>query len=255
MKSTSFLFAANWKMQLSFDQALQFCKNNLDGFQELGILPGADIVICPSFDAVYSVAQLLNQTNIAIGAQNCSIHSTGAYTGDVSAQSLAQLGCTYCIIGHSERRTHFGETNHDIARKTERLLEQSIRPIICIGETKDQYEQKATFDVLQGQLEPILDSLKKQPANSFCIAYEPVWSIGTGKVSDNSYLEEVFDFIQQKCTNVLSQACYTLLYGGSINENTAPIIRQARHIGGFLIGGASLDFQKFKKIVLLCSKE
>lgn len=250
-----FLIVANWKMQLSYNQAVEFCTQH---FQELDrSLPDhVSVVLCPSFEALYPIGQLLAKTSLKLGAQTCSNYKMGAYTGEVCAESLAQLGCTHCIIGHSERRSNFGETSNDIAIKTTRLLEQGIRPIICIGETLKEHQQGLTIHALHDQLEPVLQKLAAHPtpAQGIIIAYEPVWAIGTGQSATPSYLNKIFTWLDQLYSTILPMTPCTLLYGGSVNEQTAADIARIDKVQGLLLGGASLDFQKFKNIVSLVSK-
>ena len=179
---------------------------------------------------------------------------SGSYTGQVCAESLSQIGCHYCIIGHSERRKYNNETDVEIAEKTVRLLEQELQPIICIGEPREEYERKTTFAALKRQLEPVLRriadfSISHEP---IYIAYEPVWSIGTDTVPSTEYLNEVFDWLEKQTQEALgTKRIIGLIYGGSISEETAPIIKAVKGISGLLVGRASLDFQKFNNIVNL----
>lgn len=241
------IYIANWKMNMSMHDAMAFCQNNRDALAKL--TEEATIVLCPSFPAIIPMVIEFEHADvgIAIGAQNCSWHKSGAYTGEVSAQMLDEAGCLYCIVGHSERRTHFGETNEMVAQKVGQLLESNIEPIICIGESKTDYEQGNTFTTLEAQLGPIRTELKKHTLKTpICIAYEPVWSIGTGITPDNTYIKEVFSWIKDYLEPINAH----LIYGGSVTPQNAPILKKVAYLEGFLIGGASLDFQKFKNIVL-----
>lgn len=244
-----FLYVANWKMNLPYNQAVAWSKN----LPELTKFVDSEkkIVLCPSFDALYQIAQAVKESPIAIGAQNCSRHHAGAYTGEVAAQSLADLGCTYCIVGHSERRQQYNETDIEVAAKVERLLEVDIQPIICIGETKEQYQALETKHVLEKQLDFIMDVLN-QMSNlrpQICIAYEPIWSIGTGLVADPDYLTDIFVWLDQLIKDECPDTQAQLLYGGSVTPENAAHLRSIAVIQGFLIGGASIDFQKLKNIV------
>ncbi len=241
------LFVANWKMNKSFAQELEFCTTHLEGLRQLSSEPHTELVICPSFPSLFSVAELLQDTMVGIGAQQCSPHPKGAYTGQVSAQSLKETGCRYCIVGHSEQRAR-GITNEEVADQAARLFEQDMLPIICIGETIDEYEKKLMFDVLQKQLKPILPILQQQP---YAIAYEPVWAIGTGLVPDQEYLKSIYGWLDTHIKKFNSEGSYRLLYGGSVDEKTIRDVSSISGIKGFLIGGASLDFKKLEKIVSL----
>ena len=241
------LFVANWKMNKSFAQELEFCTTHLDGLRQLSSEPGTELVICPSFPSLFSLAELLQDTMVGVGAQQCSPHQKGAYTGQVSAQSLQEAGCLYCIVGHSEQRAR-GTTDQEVADQATRLFEQKILPIICIGETEDEYKNKKVFAVLEKQLEPVLSILQEQ---SFAIAYEPVWAIGTRLVPDREYLKSVYSWLDLHMKKSRPDGSYRLLYGGSVDEKTIEDINAISEIGGFLIGGASLDFKKLEKIVSL----
>lgn len=244
------LYIANWKMQLPFTNELLWCFNNRDELEQL--CQQATIVICPSTLAIAPLAATLHDIKLLhIGAQNCSEFSAGAYTGQISANSLAQAGCTYCIVGHSECRSYFGETNDIISNKIVRLLEHDIVPIICVGESAAQHEQQRTMDVLRTQLAPIftvINNLTTPPAN-LCIAYEPIWAIGTGKIPTFEHLSMIFSWLQETCQQHLPSTKVDLIYGGSVQEGNIGMLKEIPHIGGFLIGGASTDFQKFKKLV------
>jgi len=243
-------------MQFSFDETLQFCEANIDDLIALDASSAHQFVLCPSFVSLYPVYKFLQGTSIGVGAQSCSSYQKGAYTGEVSAESLAQLGCSYCIIGHSERRSHLHETNEDIAAKAVQLVAFGLKPIICIGENREQYDRKKTISVIKEQLKPVvsqLNSLERVPSSLF-IAYEPVWSIGTGEVPPIGHLEETFRALVEQCSlDLPDTVTCTFLYGGSVNETTIQSIATVDWINGFLIGGASLDFPKFKNMIQLCS--
>ena len=250
MKKSSFLYVANWKMQFSFEESLLFCKKNKHSFTRLASLDTINIVLCPSFDALYSIVQLFTDSSVSIGAQNCAAYKKGAYTGEVSASSLAQVGCTFCIVGHSERRSYYGEIDEDINRKIKCLMQSFITPIICVGETKEEYEKKEVMAVVGRQVRSVCQMIKTNDLSAeFYIAYEPIWSIGTGLIPSNEYIESVFDLIRSIIKEVIAQQRGIVLYGGSVDYQSAKQIMLVRGIGGFLVGGASLDFQKFEKIV------
>ena len=244
---SKFLFAANWKMYQSFDQALQFVKTNKDALIQLG--QSNQIAICPSFIALYPLIQELKHS-IQIGAQDCSAFESGPYTGQIPATSLKEIGCTYCIIGHSERREYNHETNQEIADKAKQLLQHELQPIICIGESIQQYENKETKAVLTAQLKPIFNVLEQSNfKKTIYIAYEPVWAIGSGRTPEKGYLEDIAGWLGEQCKTQAPQLSMAIMYGGSVGPENAKSLREITGIDGFLIGSASLDFQKLKKIV------
>lgn len=202
-----------------------------------------DIIICPSLDALSTIGAKLQSTTIKLGAQNCSAHDLGAYTGEVAAQSLQEAGATYCIVGHSESRLHAHETDAMIAAKIHQLLSHGITPIVCIGETAQEREQHQTLGVLQRQLDAITPGL----TNNIIIAYEPRWAIGTNRTPTDQELAEVYDFLQTwTITNSISA---TLLYGGSVSSTTIKKLASIDKIDGFLIGKASTDYNELQKIL------
>ncbi len=243
-----FLYIANWKMAKPFTQALHFVKNNK--FKLAKLAQSHKTVICPSFVSLYPIIQELQNTSIKVGAQNCSAFAPGAYTGQVSAKSLKEVGCSYCIIGHSERRQYNHETNEEIAQKLELLLKNELQPIICIGESEQAFKNKKTKPILTEQLQPLLQILQKISFKKpIYFAYEPVWAIGSGIIPSNDYLSEITRWLGQQCTTQVPGLDIRIIYGGSVNPNNAASLKAIESINGFLIGSASLDFQKLKKIV------
>lgn len=241
------IIVANWKMYFSYTQALDFIKNYCRELVALGQQHDRLIILCPSFEILQSITQLMQSTpSVVFGAQDCSAHQFGAHTGQVSALSLAQLGCSYCIVGHSERRSEYGETSDLIAQKVERLLEQNIMPIVCIGEDEYTYRTGKVYVLLEQQLRPVLE---KAHRNSTCIyyAYEPIWAIGSGIVPDEACLKSIFSWLAKYLS--MSGQSFKLLYGGSVTAATLPMLVTIRELDGVLVGGASVDFQKFKNIV------
>lgn len=246
-----YIYVANWKMNLSFNQTINFCTTNNNALQQL--TSTADIVVCPSFDALAPISNLYKNTNIMIGAQNCSEYALGAYTGEVSPLSLAEIGVKYCIVGHSERRIHYGETTEQIIKKIYLLYATNILPIICIGETHNDFIEQKTFIVLEQQLQPILAAIaeQEQKKNHIIIAYEPIWAIGTNTVPEEKQLINVFTHITNLVHTHLPQHTMQLLYGGSVNQNNSAQLKKIPHINGFLIGGASTQFDQFKNIITI----
>lgn len=248
-----FFYIANWKMYATFTQTIDLITKNHDDFLKLSQHPNTKIVLCPSALAYYPLATVFKESTIEIGAQDCSDHHQGAFTGQISASDIKAVGCTYCIIGHSERRRFNGETNATIAQKLTQLIDANITPIICIGETEEQNKQGKTLTTLEQQLAECFAIIKKSETKlentSILIAYEPVWAIGSGIIPSNEHLETVFAWLSQHTLKVAPSIVWTLIYGGSVTELNAQQIKKINHLEGFLIGGASLDFQEFEKIV------
>lgn len=245
-----FISIANWKMNKTLSQAIEFYTSNNNALSSLAQTPGNELVICPSFESIYALSHI--NKSIALGAQNCSEYERGPYTGQVSAQSLKQAGCTYCIVGHNEQRRLCGDTNEHIAQKIKRLFEHTIRPIICVGETSQDRDRGITNIVLEKQIAPLMNILASSDI-PFLIAYEPIWAIGSGVTPDAASLSAIYAHLAYILSPTIERSRYRLMYGGSVNEKTAPELISIKLIEGFLIGDASLDFQKLQKIVLLRS--
>lgn len=226
------LYIANWKTYLSHNQALAFYHNHAQALQQL--TTKADLVICPSFTVLNQIKHLLD--TIALGAQNCSSFEPGAHTGDVSAESLRELGVQYCIIGHSECRKTHGETSEDIAEKMVRLLECDITPILCVS---DEY---------LAELKPVLENIKTATGH-LIVAYEPISAIGTGITANNSTIEATLNAINKEFQIQAPAVSRALVYGGSVNPESIRELKKISCLDGFLIGKASTDFQKLKNIV------
>lgn len=244
-----YLYVANWKMNMSFEKSITFCAQNYNRLISLSAT--ADIVICPSFIALKSIIEIFKNSIIAIGAQNCSQYAIGPYTGEIAAQSLKEIGVAYCIVGHSERRIHYGETSEVIAKKVVLLCENNIQPIICIGETEMECNQQKIFTVLTQQIEQCIKIIHNMPccANRVIIAYEPVWSIGTGIILKQEQLEKIFTWLAELLYAQLPNYSIQLLYGGSVSSINVSQLKTIRQIDGFLVGGASLNFESFSKII------
>lgn len=245
------LYIANWKMTVTPEKACAFYFDNKNELLEL--TKKADIILCPSFVILgmlsQHISELSSDCHLFFGAQNCSEYEKGAYTGEVDALTLKQVGCTFCIVGHSERRTLFGETNEVIAGKIQQLLTHNITPILCIGETRQEREEGNTIAVLEKQLH-YLDDLYKHRSTSLVIAYEPVWAIGTGIVPSLEELSATIAWIKAYTKKKLPNIDIVCVYGGSVNQESIKELKTLSQLDGFLIGGASSDFQTFKNIVV-----
>lgn len=211
-----------------------------------------DVVVCPPFTALESVSKVLDGTQVKLGAQNMHAEASGAFTGEISAPMLRSLFVNYVILGHSERRTLFGETDAAVRLKLLAALKNQLRPILCVGETLAEREAGKTLQVIQTQTEAALEGTSKEQAGQIVIAYEPVWAIGTGKVATADQAQEVHAFIRgllvKRYGDSLAQKV-RILYGGSMKPANAPELLRQKDIDGGLIGGAALEARSFVELV------
>ena len=242
------ILAANWKMYKTVGEALEFVEAFLP---HAGETESVEVVLAPPFTALEAVARALAGTRIKFAAQNVAAHEEGAFTGEVAPRMLADLGCSYTIVGHSERRKLFGESDEVIARKAELLLAHGVRPIVCVGETLSQRELGQTFEVVGAQLEASLDRVPPQRAEELVIAYEPVWAIGTGKTATPALAQEVHGFIRERLAKAFGEAAaqMRIQYGGSVKPENVYALMAEQDIDGALVGGACLDPMSFSRIV------
>ena len=213
---------------------------------------GVEVVIAPPFTALYSASVILQETAIKLGAQNMHWESEGAFTGEISGIFLKEVGCTFVLIGHSERRQYFGETDANINRKILAALTQEISPVFCIGETLEQRQSKKTESILSNQLKAGLSGVPMGEALPIVIAYEPVWAIGSGKTPTPEEIGETQSFIRNylaKTYDAPTANQMRLLYGGSVSAENAKDILHSKNVDGVLVGGASLVMDKFLKII------
>lgn len=242
------LVVANWKMNLTLEQAKEL-------IQEVAskIIFHAEVALAVPIAYLHPLKEfIMNKRNIHLAAQNVHQEEFGAFTGELSAPMLASLGVEYCIVGHSERRTHFKEKNEILAQKISQLLKHEITPIYCVGETLEQREKGKTFDVIKKQLKEGITHLTSEEVEQIIIAYEPVWAIGTGKTATPVQAEEVHAFIRKYITQKYNEDVaheIPLLYGGSITAENAESLFAEPNIDGGLVGGASLKAEDFIKIV------
>jgi triosephosphate isomerase (TIM) len=211
-----------------------------------------DVVVCPPFTALESVSKILDGTVVKLGAQNMHPEASGAYTGEVSAAMLRELYVTHVILGHSERRTYFKESDAFINQKLIAALKNQMKPILCVGETLAERESGSTLKVVQAQTEGALEGVGKEMAGSVIIAYEPVWAIGTGKVATAEQAQEVHAFIRGLVGKHFGDAVAQrtrILYGGSMKPSNAPELLGQGDIDGGLIGGASLEARSFNDLI------
>jgi triosephosphate isomerase (TIM) len=243
------LIAGNWKMNKTAADAVQLAQELVT---EIGKVVDIDIVICPPFTSLESVGKTIDGSTVKLGAQNMHSETSGAFTGEVSAPMLRAFFATHVILGHSERRQYFAETDTFINKKVIAALKNQLRPILCVGETLAEREAGATLKVVQTQLEAGLEGVSKELATSVVIAYEPVWAIGTGKVATTEQAQEVHAFIRTLLTKLFGEQIaqkVRILYGGSMKPANAPELLAQKDIDGGLIGGASLESRSFVDLV------
>ena len=234
------IIAGNWKMNYCVNKAEDFVSEIKDAINTDEV----DVVICPNFVALDRLSDLLEGTNIKLGAQNVHTEDKGAYTGETSVNMLAAVGVKYCIVGHSERRQYFAETNEIVNKKAKKLLEKDINPIVCVGETLEEREANTMFDVVEKQVRESLDGIEEaQMKRNVVIAYEPIWAIGTGKTATAEQANEMCKFIREVVAKMYNDSvaeAVRIQYGGSVKPSNANEILNMSDIDGALVGGASL---------------
>ncbi|RME00243.1 MAG: triose-phosphate isomerase [Calditrichaeota bacterium] len=248
------IIAGNWKMHKTPHEAVQL----VNALRNKTVnVTQTDMVVCPPFVALYPVHQIIQGSNIALGAQNVFWETQGAFTGEISAPMLVDTGCEFVIIGHSERRQYFHETDQTVNRRLKKALEFGLKPILCIGETLEQREAEKTFDVLKQQIEGGLAGLEASQVQSMIFAYEPVWAIGTGRNATPEQAEEAHRFIRGTLAELLGRPLaeqVRIQYGGSVKPANADSLLAQPNVDGALVGGASLDAESFVAIVKSAEK-
>ena len=243
------IFAGNWKMNLTHDQGCDLIKSILSGMGNTGT---REIVIFPPSPYVREFSALVRGTAVSAGMQNMYFEKDGAFTGEISPVMVKDCGCRYILIGHSERRHVFGETDRDVARKVRAALDNDLDPMICVGELLDQREKGMTNTVVKNQMVAALDGLSGVELKRVVIAYEPVWAIGTGKVATPETAQEVHAFIREVIADMFDRSAadsVPILYGGSVKPDNIAGLFKMEDIDGVLVGGASLQAQSFLDII------
>jgi triosephosphate isomerase len=243
------LIAANWKMYKTPDQAHQFMSAFLPLVWEH---TRDEIAVCPPFVCLPAAVQAARNSNVAIGAQDMHWEKEGAYTGAISAAMLTAVGCTHVILGHSERRQYFGETDDTVNHKLKAALEAGLTPIVCVGEVLQEREAGLTEDVLRRQCTGAFRGISGAKAQKLVIAYEPVWAIGTGKTATPQIAVDAHGVIRGEAAKAFGQDLadgLRILYGGSVKPDNAKALMSEAEIDGALVGGASLDAKSFAAIV------
>jgi triosephosphate isomerase len=242
------IIAANWKMFKQVGEALRFAEALAVKIQDL---EGVEVVLAPPFTALERLKEAVASTQIELAAQNVHPDREGAFTGEISVSMLTDVGCRYVIVGHSERRHVFGETNAFIAKKVGAVLQGGLRPILCVGETLDEREAGRTFQVLDEQLSTALDGVSEEQATDLVIAYEPVWAIGTGRTATPELAQEAHAFVREGLRKRFSGTAdrVRIQYGGSVKPSNAYGLMAQPDVDGALVGGASLDPDSFFAII------
>jgi triosephosphate isomerase len=241
------LLAANWKMNKTVVEARAFAEAFLPLVADLARV---EVAIAPPATALHALGEALAGSAVALASQNVHPEPSGAFTGEVSTGMIAEVGCRYAIVGHSERRTLFGESDADVAAKAKALLAAGLRPIVCLGETLEQREAERTLAVCEAQLEGSLAGIDARRAGELVLAYEPVWAIGTGRTATPEIAQEVHGYIRSWLAKRFGSAgeLVRIQYGGSMKpENAAELLAQP-DIDGGLVGGASLDPESFARV-------
>lgn len=242
------ILAGNWKMHMTASEAEDFVARLLPLVKDP---EGVEIVLAPPFTALERVGRALSGSPVALAAQNVHPEEKGAFTGEVSPGMLADLGCRYGIVGHSERRTLYGEGDELIAAKAEALLRHGLRPIVCVGESLAQRETGQTFAVVGAQIQESLARVPAERAREVVVAYEPVWAIGTGRTATPEMAQEVHAMIRERLREHFGAAGLDMRiqYGGSVKPDNAAELMAQQDVDGALVGGASLEAESFARIV------
>jgi len=248
-KERPLVIAGNWKMNKTVAEARKLAQELVEGAD---IIQASTAVLCPPFLTLETVAKTIESTAYRLGAQNVYWENAGAYTGEVSPPMLRAVGCQYVIVGHSERRQYFGETDASVNRRIKAAQDSGLIPIACVGETLQEREAGKTRDVIKRQITGVLEGLSAEAVEALIIAYEPVWAIGTGMTAEPEDTDEVHayirDLVQEKYSPEVARSL-TILYGGSVNDQNAQSLLSMRNIDGALIGGASLKAPSFLQIL------
>ena len=243
------LIAGNWKMHKTGSEAAEDA-GKLKAL--VSRASGVEVMIAPTYTALFQVARAIEGSPIALGAQNLYWESQGAFTGEISAEMLADAGCSQVIIGHSERRQFFGETDETVNRKIKAAAAAGLLPVFCIGETEAQRESGETFSVLDKQVRDGLKDLSFDEPVGLVVAYEPVWAIGTGKTATREQAQEAHAYIRSLLEKLFGKPvadAVRILYGGSVKPDNVMALMEMPDVDGALVGGASLDPETFSKLV------
>ncbi len=251
------IIAGNWKLNKTIEEATSLVEDIKVKLMDVSKDEMPEAVVCPVFTALSSVSELVKDSKVKLGAQNCYWEDNGAFTGEVSLPMLQELKVDYVIIGHSERREYFSETDEMINKKAKAILAKGLVPIICCGETLEQREQGVTDSHIESQIRKALEGISAEDITKSVIAYEPIWAIGTGKTCDSQEANRVIAMIRKVVADVVGQNAadaVRILYGGSVKPETIKEQMAQSDIDGALVGGASLKADSFVGIVTGCMK-
>ncbi len=242
------IIAGNWKMNKNVSEAVELAEAIKEKYDNHDV----DVVLCPPYTNLYAVHGVIKDTPIGLGAQNIFWEDKGAFTGEISGDMLKSAGCQFVIIGHSERRQYFGETDETVNKRIKKALEYELTPIVCVGESLEQREAKETMQVVEKQIRAAYEGIDAAAAEKMVVAYEPVWAIGTGKVATPEQAQEVHKFIRELIADLYETELadkVRIQYGGSMKPNNAAELLGQPDIDGGLIGGAGLDADSFMGII------
>lgn len=240
------LVMGNWKMNGSREEGRSLAQALADGLGKVE----HEVAVCVPFVYLSDIKDMLSSSSIALGAQNVADQASGAYTGEISAAMLKDCGCKYALVGHSERRSYYGDNNESVAKRFCQALTQGVIPVLCVGETLEEREQGKTFQVVDEQLDAVIAAAGIDAFAHAVIAYEPVWAIGTGKTATDDQAQEVHAYIRKRIAdhNAAIAGKVQILYGGSVKADNAKALFAMPDIDGGLVGGASLDAKSFLQI-------
>lgn len=248
------IVAGNWKMNCTFSEADDLINAIMEQLEQKELPRDTQLIVCPPFPYLEMTTDYANDSYFMVGAQNVSDQEKGAYTGEVSAAMLESMEIDYCIVGHSERRAYYGETNATVAAKVNQLLQHGIKPIVCVGEVLEEREAGKQFEVVKKQVEQGLFHLSADQLREVVIAYEPVWAIGTGKTATPDQAQEIHAHIRSLLATKYGKEIandISILYGGSCKPSNAKELFACPDIDGGLIGGASLKADDFMAIAMV----
>ena len=250
MDSRRPLIAGNWKMYKTCSEAVETARHLVKLVIDA---KDVDIMIAPQFTALAPVSEIIKEGPVSLGGQNLFWENEGAYTGEISTKMLIAAGCSHVIIGHSERRQYFGETDDTVNKKIKSAITEQLTPVFCVGETEKERDSEDTFSVLDKQLTIGLKGFSSDQLEKLVVAYEPVWAIGTGKTATAGQAQEVHQFLRSMLEKIFGDSfskTIRILYGGSVKPENISELMAMPDIDGALVGGASLDPETFSKIVL-----